>query len=451
MIITEYFSVYNKNIIFGGLTMKKLVSLFLLIVIMSTFVACNNSSKTSKTGEKVTLRMIESLTSPARTQLLQELIDKYEKEHPNVTIELISPPLKNADDKINQMLMAKQDLDIVEVREQTAQQFINNDYIYNMDEYVKSWDEYDTLTETTKYDISRIGDGSFLIPYGFYQRMLYYRKDWFEEAGIKVPTTYKELYEAGKALTDPTKNRYGYSFRGSAGGHWYIDMMIQAEMGDKLDVDEGYFTTDGKTIFGQPEAVEALKAYKKLYTDISAKDSLNWSYPEMVQGFNSGVTAMLIQDPEVVMACTEKMDEGTWATAPLPVGSTGIAYGPMGYAGWGITSYSKNKDVAWDFIAFISSAENNTYFCKNHALVPIHLSASEDEFFSSGYFAPYIEMASRPDEFKAAFAPFTYEGWGKYNKKADDDLQKMLLGQMSEEEVAADWDKYWTEQKANKK
>ena len=42
-----------------------------------------------------------------------EIADKYEAEHPNISIEIISPPLENSDTKITQMLMNGSGCDIV--------------------------------------------------------------------------------------------------------------------------------------------------------------------------------------------------------------------------------------------------------------------------------------------------------------------------------------------------
>ena len=43
--------------------------------------------------DSITITMVESLTSPERTAILREIADKYQEEHPNVTIDIISPPL----------------------------------------------------------------------------------------------------------------------------------------------------------------------------------------------------------------------------------------------------------------------------------------------------------------------------------------------------------------------
>ena len=69
--------------------------------------------------EDITITMVESLTSAERTAIIREIADKYEEEHPNITIEIVSPPLENADAKITQMLMNGSGCDIVESRDLT--------------------------------------------------------------------------------------------------------------------------------------------------------------------------------------------------------------------------------------------------------------------------------------------------------------------------------------------
>lgn len=406
-----------------------------------------NSGGNAKGGESVKLTMVESLTSPARTETIRGILDKFEAENPGITVELISPPLANADDKIAQMLMQKQELDVLEVREHTARQFVTNQFIQDMDKYVADWENRDKLQQVALDDITRVGGKAYLIPYGFYQRILYYNVKAFEEKNLTPPTTFEEMLDMSKQFVDSASGKYGYSFRGGAGGQWYADMQIQAYIGEGINKDEAYFMEDGSTIFAQPQALEALRDYVALYKEGSPPDSLNWSFAEMVEGFASGVTQMLIQDPEVIATCQERMEEGTWATAVLPVGPTGKSYGPMGYAGWGMTSHTKHPDEAWKLIAFLSNEENNLEFCKQNSLLPIYKSASEDPFFGEGPYKPYMEMNSQPDKWVYALAPQQYQGWGEYMKRADNDLQKLLTGALTEEEVLAGWDEFWTQQR----
>ncbi|OQA28168.1 MAG: putative ABC transporter-binding protein precursor [Chloroflexi bacterium ADurb.Bin344] len=401
-------------------------------------------------AEDVTITMVESLTSPERTAILREIADKYEAANPGVKIEIISPPLEQADAKITQMLLNKSDVDVVEVRDSTLTQFGTNGWLADLAPYLEKWDEKDTLTSAATQVITQFNHTAYLIPYGFYQRGLYYRKDWFKEAGLDVPKTWQDIYDAGLKLTDPSKNRYGWSFRGGTRGYQYADTVYWAYTGvDKLaDPNAGYFLKDGdgKTIFTLPEVKEALHFYKSIYKDISPKDSIAWGFSEMVQGFAGGTTAMLIQDPEVIATCSKDMSEDQWDLAPFPIGPSGEAVFPNGFGGWGMTSFSKHPDVAADFLLFLSNSENNTYFAKNYSTIPIHINAADmDPYFSEGKFAMYMEMAKQPDVYRYATEPQMYEAFSQFNSEVDQWYQNYLTDQITDDELLAYLDNYWTE------
>ena len=160
--------------------MKKAFSLLLCLVLMLGVLAVPALGE-----EPITLYMVESLTSPARSAVLQEIIAAFEAEHPNIHIELVSPPLETADQKIYQMLANGSDIDILEVRDINVGMMTANEYVIPLDDYVAKWEDAATLSDTVEATATLVGDAYYLIPYGFYRKMMYYRCDWFEEAGIE--------------------------------------------------------------------------------------------------------------------------------------------------------------------------------------------------------------------------------------------------------------------------
>jgi multiple sugar transport system substrate-binding protein len=299
--------------------------------------------------------------------------------------------------------------------------------------------------------VGTIGDKLYFVPNGLYQRQMFYRSDWFEEKGLQPPTTWQELYDVGKKLTDPAKNRFGFSFRGGAGSNGTTDAMILAYNGEKVNLEDSMFTKDGATVYSTPEAKAAMELYLKIYKEISPPDSINWGFQEQVQAFTSGVTGILLQDPDVIQSLQEKMKEGTWATAPLQTGPTGKALFSAGGAGWGIASNSKHKDAAWKLIAFLSSPAENTAFSKDFGLIPIHTSATEDEFFKTGPYKTLIDMSDKPDTFVNFKPPFEYPGTGQWGQVTMESGQALLLGQSSLEDTLKKWDAYWVDQKSKLK
>lgn len=429
---------------------KSLLSVSMIGLTLSlTVTACSSSESENGNGgdeNVVTLRMIESLTSPNRTAIIQESINAFMDQNPNIKVELISPPFDQADNKIRTMLNAKQELDVLEVRDLNVAEFVNNGYVEPLNEYAKSWDDFGTVTSVAQ-SVASVGDKLYFIANGLYQRQLFYRADWLKEAGIAVPTTYQELVDASVKVTDPSQNRFGFSFRGGSGANAVPDTMIQAYSSEKINIDDAMFLKDGGTIYSSPEAKEAVEQYVKLYKEGSPPDSINWGFQEQVQAFTSGVTAFLLQDPDVIQTLTDSMEEGTWATAPMPKGPQGKALISAGGAGWGIASYSKNKEAAWKLISFLSSPEENTKLSKSHGTVPIHSSATEDAFFQSGPYKTLLDMTNQPDTFVNFKPPFQYPANGQWGTVAMESGQRMLLGQASVEDTLKQWDDYWV--KAN--
>jgi len=438
--------------------MKKISSLVTIPLIVTALGACGNNNgdngdsgaaSDGGSGKKVKLTMVESLSSPQRTDFLKQEISAFEAQNPGITVELITPPLESADNKINQMLSTKQDMDVLEVRDITVKQYVNNNYLENLDSYAAQWPDFATLTKNALTMAKDIDNKAYYIPYGIYQRELFYRKDLFDAQGLTPPKTWDELYETGKKLTDPSQNKYGYAFRGGSGADQYMSMIVQDYNGSNVNPNDSVFNNDGKNIFSTPGAVDALKMYQKIYKEISPPDSANWAFSEQVQGFTSGTVAMLIQDPDTIGTVQSSLQDGQWATAPLPTGPDGVSHFPLGSAGWGMTSYSKHKDEAWKLISFLSSPEENIKFAKTTGIIPIHTTASDDEFFKSGPYAPYIEMGKEPNKY-VGVKPFTnYKGYATFRQDAVDKGQAFLLGQTSAEDLAKVFSDCWDNEKKN--
>src|SRR5665648_518376 len=77
---------------------------------------------------------------------------------------------------------------------------------------------------------------------------LYYNTAMFQEAGLEPPTTWEEMVDAAKALTDPAKDRYGFALAaGSYTENNHFAFINAAQNGADVFDDEGNptFTEDG--------------------------------------------------------------------------------------------------------------------------------------------------------------------------------------------------------------
>ncbi len=188
--------------------MKKACLLICLIVLV---LAC------CAVASAVTLDFLEVLTSPERTELLKGMIAEFEAANPDIKINLISPPYEQADQKLTLMLNTNQKLDIIEVRDYTIKQFVNNGKLLDLTDYWNNWDGVETLTDVALSAAKFVNDIPYILPQSIFIKALFIRDDVLAEHGINyTPKTICELVEICRQFTDPQKNQYGFAFRGKS-------------------------------------------------------------------------------------------------------------------------------------------------------------------------------------------------------------------------------------------
>ncbi|MFO7882816.1 MAG: sugar ABC transporter substrate-binding protein [Kosmotogaceae bacterium] len=394
----------------------------------------------------VTLNFIEVLTSPARTRLLKEIIADFEKLNPDIKINLISPPYEQADQKANLMLNTNQPLDIIEVRDYTVKQYINNGKLENLENYLVDWEHNDTLTFVANKAARTVEDTAYLVPQFFFIKGLFIRTDILEELGVNyIPKTLSELVELCIDITDPDKNQYGFGFRGKSWEFKFSDLFATSFLSD-IDPSNIYKTKTGEVYFDDPRAIEGLRMYVRLFEKAVPSDGINWGFNEQVNSFVSGTTPFLIQDPDTVALVDDMLGRDYYTVVPVPIGPSGKAYMDYGFSGLGIPSYSQHKEEAWEFIKYISSPEVNAYFSKNYGPLPVHTSTyEEDPYFSSGVYTAWSYMMDHPETYIFATYPLNSEKWPGWPEIHQQDMQSVLLGNMTIEEAAEKWTEFWEE------
>ncbi|WP_179090158.1 sugar ABC transporter substrate-binding protein [Paenibacillus sp. FSL H8-0548] len=393
--------------------------------------------------EKITLKIVQSLISPQRTAKLEQLIDQYEADHPNISIQLITPQNSTPDKTILTMLEENREVDIVEVRDITAHEYASRGLLASLEKNISHWGNYALLSENARLMARDVGNITYYIPSSLYQVQLYYRKDWFDARALQVPETWEQLYYVGKQLTKPMMGQYGFAFRGGPGAAYMLSSMIQDYNGDDVGTNDSMFNLDGTTIFKDERAQEALELYRKLYTEISHPDSMDWGFTEHVQAFMDGKAAMLIQDSDVIPMFIEKLKDMEWATAPLPSGPQGISHFNVGAAGWGIALQSKHREEAWRFIVYLSTMENNRDFADAASVISIYNNALNEEKYATGPYAPYILMNNDPIHYRGVKRPSHYMNYNEFFKMSTERGRFYLQGQLTADMLLSEFDEFW--------
>ena len=223
------------------------------------------------------LKLVEVITSPERTKVLQQLVDEYEAANEGVEVEIVSLPWGQAFEKLATMVAGGDIPDVVEMPERWLSLYAGADKLVNLEEHIAKWEHGETLSDKTM-DMARYAGGeAHMLPYGFYLRAMFYNKKLLNEAGVEPPKTMDEFKQAAAAVSE-LDGKSGYCLRGGPGGLNAWVMMAAAMNGTNE-----FFTEDGQSRINEPGSVEGLQFLIDMYQDGNApRDSVNWGFNEIV-------------------------------------------------------------------------------------------------------------------------------------------------------------------------
>ena len=388
-----------------------------------------------------TLKLVEVITSPERTEVLQKMVDDFEAANPGVTVEITSLPWGQAFEKLATMVSGGDIPDVVEMPDTWVALYGGSGQLASLEGHIASWDHGATLTDKTLAMARQAGE-AYMIPYGFYLRAMFYNKKLLAEAGVAEPPKTMEEFMAASEAVSKLDGKYGYCLRGGPGGTngW---IMMAATMNGTNE----FFTEDGKSRVNEPGSVAGIQFMIDMYQKgYAPKDSVNWGFNEIVAGFYSGTCAFLDQDPDALIAIAERMPAEDFAVIPMPVGPSGKAFPTIGYAGWSIFKATEHEDEAWKLVAALSSPEANSIWAQRVGVIPIHKGADQDPFFQTEQFKGWFEELNG-DAWVPTVMPTYLEQWGYFGSTVVlESAQQALLGQKTAQEVADEWAAFLTEE-----
>lgn len=388
-----------------------------------------------------TLKLVEVITSPERTEVLQKLVDDFEAANPGVTVEITSLPWGQAFEKLATMVSGGDIPDVVEMPDTWLALYAGSDQLASLEGHIAAWEHGPTLTDKTLAMGRQAGD-AYMIPYGFYLRAMFYNKKLLAEAGVAEPPKTMEEFMAASEAVSKLDGKYGYCLRGGPGGTngW---IMMAATMNGTNE----FFTADGKSRVNEPGSVAGIQFLIDMYQKgYAPKDSVNWGFNEIVAGFYSGTCAFLDQDPDALIAIAERMPAEDFAVIPMPVGPAGKAFPTIGFAGWSIFKTTQHEDEAWKLVASLSAPEANATWAKRVGVIPIHKGADQDPFFQTEQFKGWFEELNG-EQYVPTVMPTYLEQWGYFGSTVVlESAQQALLGQRTAQDVADEWATFLTDE-----
>jgi|Deesub1362B_J571_1020462.scaffolds.fasta_scaffold00353_27 multiple sugar transport system substrate-binding protein len=358
----------------------KTLSLILISVLVFSIAASGciggeqQSTTSSGTKTKLEGKIVFAVGgAPNEIDYWQKVIEEFQKKYPGVTVELKRQATDTEQrrlDLVNALRAKSSDPDVFLMDVAWLGQFIASDWLEPLDSYVER-DNYDlSVFFQSVVNLADKQNGKlYALPVYIDAGLLYYRKDLLQKYGYdKPPETWQELVEMAQKIQKEERksnpNFWGFVWQGKQYEGLVCDFV------EYVYSNGGYLMKDGKPTLNLPQNVEALQFMVDLIHKY--KISPPNTYTEMTEEpvrltFQQG-NALFERNWPYAWGLHNADDspvKDKVGIAPLPHFPGHKSAATLG--GWhiGISKYSDNKDVAWEFIKFVMSYEQQKGFAMN--------------------------------------------------------------------------------------
>lgn len=267
----------------------------------------DNSSSSGggeKSGEEVTItfqNIYPDPTTPAH-KMMNQLVEQYEKDHPNIKIELDSLNTDQQKLKLKTQAASKEVPDITIVNPAAQMKpFVDAGLLAPLNDVVDR-DNLKDKFQDGLLNYYSFDSNVYALPDGNNIEVVYYNKALFEQAGIKeTPKTFDELLEVVKTLKAKGITPIAIGEKDSwTGSLLFMNILLRTNGGPGFLQD----VIDGKKTFNDPAFTEAVAAFQELVKAGAFPDgATSIDYNAGGNIFKTGKAAMYIM--------------GTWETGAI--------------------------------------------------------------------------------------------------------------------------------------
>ena len=383
----------------------------------------------------VVLRLAYSKDN-AENVVLKDLLQTFQKSHPNIKVELVEVPFGNYNELIENNFSGSSTPDILYVNTfqfpfvnslgllEPLDSFINNDPNFHIKDYYSSIIDYFTIDEhlfVSPKDISTIG-------------ILYYNKTEFDAAKLAYPNenwNWKDFINAAQRLTRFSKlegwkdhiDQYGF-----VEGYFMLEPWVYSSGGRWVDNPK----KPGRWTFNTSEFIRGIQFRADLMNKYKVMLNIDnvatvWMGNDY-DSFLSGSAAMLLLGTWNIPMFKMNIKKFNWGITLVPKGPTGLRGYEMVGEGYGILKTSRHKNEAWDLVSFLTGNEGEMKFAGIGEAIPALQSIANSSAYLSDVRPEIKETILRSIQF-GVFSPMI-------SNKPDLELglSKVWLGKESAEE-----------------
>ncbi|MBL0778153.1 MULTISPECIES: sugar ABC transporter substrate-binding protein [Streptomyces] len=356
----------------------------------------------------------------AEGEKLAEVAEEYEKENPHLKVKVTPVGWDVAHQKLVSAAAAGNLPDIAQMGGSYLGEFaelgvlepVDTQRFQKKDFFPAGWQQGEVDGEV------------YGVPWYVDTRVLYYRTDLAEKAGVdKAPTDWKELRALASAYQKDAGTKWGLSIQPSGLDTVQSFYPFLYSAGGEI-IDE-----DGKVVVDSPAAVRALKEYGAYFDKGLANKSVQPGY-DVVKDFGNGRVPMFFGGPWHVTLLNEGQPdiEGKWAVAEVPADEASVSM--AGGSSLTVSKDSPHKAAAEEFISYLTSTEGQADWYERTKDLPANTTAWE-----SGALADDPALKVFEKQMKTAKASPTLANLSEVTDKVDQAIAQVTQGKATAEEA----------------
>jgi N,N'-diacetylchitobiose transport system substrate-binding protein len=335
----------------------------------------------------------------AQTAFLDKVETAFKVKHPRTDVVVQYVPWLEAPKKFQAALAGGEGPDVTELGNTETQGWAAQEALADLSDRMSGWAEgRDILPELVRN--AQLDGKQYGVPWYAGVRAIFYRTDWFTEAGVQPPTSWDELITVAKAVQAKRPGTYGIAVPGNSELPFYSFLW---GAGGEIATGSG---TNWRSGYTAPEARKAVTFWTGLVTThkLAPPAAAAWNEVDARTQFARGRAAMAFAGSWQRAAMLKDNPDlaKVMGTVPIPGPDGQPAPAFAGGSDLAIWADSKAKDAAWDYLTTLMTKQNNKKWADSLAFFPVYR-----DLVHQGYATDKIMAAFATTMQKTRLTPMT--------------------------------------------
>jgi multiple sugar transport system substrate-binding protein len=306
----------------------------------------------------------------------EALVSQFNEANPAIQVEYRSTPWANWYQTFTTAIGAGTAPDVSTGAAYQAVQFYDQGAVAAVDDVVAALESSGALADFLPSTIKRLryDDHYVAVPWAIDIRVLYYRKDLFEAAGVEPPTTWEDFAAAAAEVTTGDQ-QYGYVLAGAENGGVHNILAFTLNNGG------GLFTPERGVNLMDERNVEALQFFSDLVAAGAVHPaSAGYTGDDSLKAFSQGDAAMILSNPGLESRFPDIADQiGILEPLTSPSGDKGTVSWVNNVM---LYEQSENKDQAREFLLWRLDNLLPLWTEGHVTQIPVRQSIAEDPYLA---------------------------------------------------------------------